>query len=138
MELLDIGRGRLQGGNEVFGQTGDRSVDFFGRDLEVLHLGAVELSAEFTKSLVAAFAHGLENALDHRPDSVARHHGRTAENFLALRFAERIPFDDIVEVERRHFDYSIIFSIGRTRIELAPSALSCSIVSQKRLSLLTM
>ena len=34
--------------------------------------------------------------------------------------------------------YSIIFSIGSTRIELAPSAFSFSIVSQNRVSLLTM
>ena len=138
VELLDVGGGRLQSGHEVLGQTCDGGVDLLGRDPEVLHLGAVELRGEFAKGLVTALAHGLENALDHGLDAVARHHGGASENLLALRFIERAPFDHVVEVELRHLDYSIIFSIGRTRIELAPSALSSSIVSQKRLSLLTM
>ncbi|MNL41583.1 hypothetical protein D3C87_1639990 [compost metagenome] len=39
---------------------------------------------------------------------------------------------------QHEWNYSIIFSIGSTRMELAPRAFSFSMVSQNRVSLLTM
>ena len=71
--------------------------------------------------------------LTRRPRILSPSHdcGR-AKNVSAFGFRKRIPFNDVAEIEIRHLSYSIIFSIGRTRIELAPSALSPSIVSQKR------
>ena len=59
--------------------------------------------------------------------------GASAARAVARRLG--IPVDDCVKAHGR---YSIIFSIGSTRMELAPSAFSFSMVSQNRVSLLTM
>ncbi len=104
-------------------------------DLQRADLGFIKFSAVLAQGIVAARFNVVED-LHHRAGDALRGRDSRAHQQIALLLrGTAVPVDNGIKA---HGHYSIIFSIGSTRIELAPSAFSFSIVSQKSVSLLTM
>ena len=135
MEGIDIANRRLHCLLELIAQAAAGLLNFFCGDFQRTDFGFIKLRAVFTQRAITVGFDVVQN-LGHRTgDAVGGGDGRAHQQRLLLFGATAIPVNQGIEA---HGDYSIIFSIGSTRIELAPRDFSFSMVSQNRVSLLTM
>ncbi len=131
VDVVDRHRHRLL---NVIAQAVTGVRDFLLAHLQRTDFGFVEFGAVFPQGIVATGFHIVQN-LSHGTGNAFGGRDSRAHQQVALLFrATGVPVDNGV---KGHGGYSIIFSIGNTRIELAPSAFSFSMVSQNRVSLLT-
>ncbi|MNS64292.1 hypothetical protein D3C72_974130 [compost metagenome] len=135
---------------DVIAKTVAGVINFLRRHFQRTDVGFVKPGAVFTQCVVAAGFHVIQDFRHGAGNAVRSRNGRARQQFTLLFSAAGIPVDDCIKAHITFLlpdartltghcsrNYSIIFSIGSTRMELAPRAFSFSMVSQNRVSLLT-